>query len=180
MALDLENRPNRVPWPPLIGAAALALAWLAQRAYPLGLGLAPGARWLGWALIAAGVGLDLWAIATLRRAKTNILPHRAAGRLVTGGPFAFTRNPIYLGNTVALVGVGGAANSLWFVVAAIAAAAIVEGLAIRREETHLALRFGREWLDYAARVPRWLGPPSRAARRRAARPERDRQEIDKS
>ncbi len=166
MALDLKSRPNRIPWPPLLGAAALALAWLAERAYPLGLGLGPSARWLGWTLIAAGVGLDLWAIATLRRAKTNILPHRAAGRLVANGPFAFTRNPIYLGNTIALVGVGGAANSLWFVVAAIVMAKLVEGLAIRREESHLALRFGHEWADYAARTPRWLGLPSATRRGR--------------
>ena len=114
MALDLNSRPNRVPWPPLIGGAALALAVLAERAAPLGLGFGPAARWLGWALIVAGLGLDLWAMATMARAGVNILPHRAAGGLVAGGPFAFTRNPIYLGNTTALVGVGGAANSLWF------------------------------------------------------------------
>lgn len=162
MALDLKSRPNRIPWPPLIVVGAAALAFLAQRAYPVGLGLGSGARWLGWALIALGVGLDLWALATLSRARVNILPHRAAGGLVTSGPFAFTRNPIYLGNTVVLVGVGGAANSLWFVVAALLAAKLIEVLAIRREETHLALRFGSRWVDYAARTPRWLGLPSAA------------------
>jgi hypothetical protein len=47
MALDLKSRPNRVPWPPLLGAAALALAGLAERAYPLGLGLGPALRGLG-------------------------------------------------------------------------------------------------------------------------------------
>ncbi|MGD1036322.1 MAG: isoprenylcysteine carboxylmethyltransferase family protein [Roseiarcus sp.] len=169
MALDLKSRPNRVPWPPLIGAAALALAVLASRAAPLGLGLGPTARWLGWALIAAGLGLDLWAMATMARARVNILPHRAAGGLVASGPFAFTRNPIYLANTIALAGVGGAANSLWFVVAALVMAKLVEVLAIHREERHLALRFGREWADYAARVPRWLGLPSAARRRRGER-----------
>jgi len=166
MALDLKSRPNRIPWPPLIVTAAAALALLVQRADPVGLGLGAGARWLGWALIAAGVGLDLWAMATMTRAHVNILPHRAAGGLVTSGPFAFTRNPIYLGNTAVLVGVGGAANSPWFVVAALVAAKLVEVLAIRREEAHLALRFGRQWGDYAARTPRWLGLPSAARRAR--------------
>ncbi len=166
MALDLHSRPNRFPWPPLIGVAAAALAFLAQSACPLGLGLGPEARWFGWALIATGLALDLWAMATMWRAGTNILPHRAAGRLVTSGPFAFTRNPIYLGNSTALVGIAGAENSLWFVVAAVVAAALVEVLAIRREEAHLALRFGSAWAAYAARVPRWFRVPSRAGRRR--------------
>jgi len=164
MALDLHSRPNRIPWPPLLGAAALALAFFSERAYPLNLQLGPGGPWLGWALIAAGLGLDLWAMATMWRARVNILPHRAAGGLVTSGPFAFTRNPIYLGNTTAIIGVGGAVGSLWFVLAALVMAKFVEALAIRREERHLALRFGRDWLDYCARVPRWLGLPG--ARRR--------------
>jgi len=164
MALDLHERPNRVPWPPLLGAAALALATLAEWAYPLPLGLGPATRGLGWVLIAAGLGLDLWGIATLWRGRSNVLPHRAADRLIVSGPFAFTRNPIYLGNTTAIVGVGGAVGSLWFVLAALVMAKCVEALAIRREERHLALRFGRDWLDYCARVPRWLGLPG--ARRR--------------
>ncbi len=159
MALDLHDRPNRVPWPPLLGAAALGLATLAQWVYPLPLGLGPAARWLGWGLIAVGLGLDLWGIATLWRARSNVLPHRAADALVASGPFAFTRNPIYLGNTTAIIGIGGAAHSLWFVLAALVMAKLVEALAIRREERHLALRFGRAWLDYSARVPRWLALP---------------------
>ena len=157
MALDLHSRPNRIPWPPLIGAAALALAFFSQRAYPARLDLGPAGPWLGWALLVAGVSLDLWAMATMARARVNILPHRAAGGLVTSGPFAFTRNPIYLGNAVAFVGIGVVAGSWWYVVAAVVMSKLIEILAIVREERHLALRFGREWLDYSARVPRWTG-----------------------
>jgi protein-S-isoprenylcysteine O-methyltransferase Ste14 len=164
MTLDLKSRPNRIPWPPLIAAAAVTLALLGELAFPVRTHLGSFGRGLGWVLIAIGVGLDLWAMATMGRAGVNILPHRAAGGLVVRGPFAFTRNPIYLGNTIAIIGLGGAANSLWFVVAAILAAKGVEILAIRREETHLALRFGREWANYASRVPRWLGLPARAGR----------------
>ncbi len=160
MALDVKSTPNRIPWPPLIEAAAVVTAALGALAFPVGLGLAPLARWLGWALIVVGFGLVFWAIAALRRRGTNILPNRAAGRLVTDGPFAFTRNPIYLGNTIAIVGLGVAASSAWFIVAALFAAKLVEILAIRREEAHLALRFGSEWVDYAARTPRWLPLPS--------------------
>jgi protein-S-isoprenylcysteine O-methyltransferase Ste14 len=158
MTLDGRDRPNRIPWPPLIGAAAIVAASVGWRAFPLGVPFAPLTRPLGWALIAAGLALALWAIATLKRARTNLMPNRGADRLIVGGPFAFTRNPIYLGNAILLVGVGGAAGSLWFVVAALVMAALVDILGVRREEAHLARRFGEQWAVYAARVPRWLGP----------------------
>ncbi len=156
------DRPNRIPWPPILfGSAALA-AWLAGAALPLPWpgATSPGATWLGiagWGLIAAGLGLDLWAMAVMRRRRANILPHRAATTLVTTGPFAWSRNPIYLGNTLLLAGCGLAIGNPWFLAAALAAALAVTGLAIRREEAHLAALFGEDWQRYAARTGRWLG-----------------------
>jgi protein-S-isoprenylcysteine O-methyltransferase Ste14 len=152
-----EDRPNRVPWPPILfGAAALA-AWLAGRAVPLPWPWVPGLAPLGAAMIAAGLALDFWAMAVMTRRRANILPHRAATALVTEGPFAWSRNPIYLGNTVLLTGCAVAFGNAWFLVAALAAAAAVSVLAIRREEAHLAARFGPAWTAYAARTARWLG-----------------------
>jgi hypothetical protein len=85
----------------------------------------------------------------------------APRRRQSGAASLGDRNPIYLGTTVAFVGLGAAANSLWFAVAALFAAKLIEIVAIRREEAHLALLFGAQWTDYAARVPRWLGPSRR-------------------
>jgi protein-S-isoprenylcysteine O-methyltransferase Ste14 len=158
MSFDGRDRPNRIPWPPLIGAAAVVAALAGARVFPMGVPFAPLARPLGWALIAAGLALVLWAIATFRRARTNLMPNRGADRLVVDGPFAFTRNPIYLGEAILFVGVGGATGSLWFVVAALVMTALIDLLAVRREEVHLALRFGEAWAAYAARIPRWIGP----------------------
>jgi protein-S-isoprenylcysteine O-methyltransferase Ste14 len=165
LTTGLESRPYAIPWPPLIVVAALLVALVGELAFPVHLHLGATGRWLGWALIAAGVGVNLWGVATMRSAGVNIAPHRAASGLVTTGAFAFTRNPIYLGTTIAFVGLGVAANSLWFVLAALFAAKLVEIVAIRREEEHLALLFGSQWTDYAARAPRWLWPPGRGARR---------------
>ncbi|ABE41403.1 isoprenylcysteine carboxylmethyltransferase family protein [Rhodopseudomonas palustris] len=156
MSVSDKTRPNVLPWPPmLLGIAALAsigLGWLA----PLP---APSARWvslLGGALALLGLALDVWAILTMRSAKTNILPHRAADRLVTWGPFGFSRNPIYLANTWLLAGIGLAFGNAWFIVFALLSALAVDRLAIRREERHLAIRFGNDWIAYAAQTPRWL------------------------
>ncbi|MFC7300433.1 methyltransferase [Cognatiluteimonas weifangensis] len=159
MPQDFSIRPNRIPWPPLIYLAAVVVALVLDLLWPL-----PAAGWTppGWlrplalALAAAGIALDLAAMATMRRAHTNILPHRGADRLLTDGVFALSRNPIYLGNTLLLAGVGLALPSAWMVAAALVAAWLVDRLAIRREERHLAARFGAAYAAYVARVPRWL------------------------
>ena len=159
LALDLKTRPNTIPWPPLIFATACVLGFVLEHIAPIGV-LLPRVIVLGGGVaIALGLGLDLWAMATMMLARTNILPNRAAGRLVTQGPFAISRNPIYLGNTTLMFGIGLAWNALWFLPLALCGAALVEMLAIRREEAHLALLFGPEWAAYAAKTPRWLKWP---------------------
>ena len=157
MALDLRARPNSLPWPPIILAAALALGFALERVAPWGALLPGWAASVGYAIAALGLALDVWAMATMTRARTNILPNQAADRLVTSGPFAFSRNPIYLGNTLLTFGVGLAARAPWLLPLAFVAALLVERLAIRREEAHLDAKFGPAWKAYAAATPRWLG-----------------------
>ena len=100
--------------------------------------------------------LDVWAFRTLRRHRTTILPHAGASALVTEGPFGLSRNPIYVGNLLLIVGVGLAAGRPWFVLLSPALALALRELAIVREERHLAARFGAAWRAYAARVRRWV------------------------
>lgn len=154
--MTLADRPNRLPWPPLIFVAAVLAAALLGWAAPLPGWLPQALRWPGWLLAGAGLALDLAAMRTMRRQHANILPHRAATALVTTGPFALTRNPIYVGNTLAVLGAAFALRNPWFLAAALAAGVAVQHLAILREEAHLAAKFGSVWSDYCARVPRWL------------------------
>ena len=150
--------PNRIPWPPILFGGATAVA--------VGLGIImPSSEWLrvpvwtalGWAVLLAGLTLDIAAMATMSRQRANILPHRVATALVTTGPFAWSRNPIYLGNTIAMTGAALAFANPWFLPAALLAAAAVTRLAIRREEAHLAARFGADWDAYSQRTARWFG-----------------------
>lgn len=156
MKFDTANRPNVVPWPPIIAAAAILAAFLLGRLVPVAFARDPAIRLAGAGILVASLVLDLWAMATLRRAKTNILPNRAADQLVTSGPFRLTRNPIYLGNTVAMLGLSLWFDNAWFLLLGLLAAIAVDRLAIRREEAHLAARFADAWLAYSARTPRWL------------------------
>lgn len=151
--------PSRLPWPPMIYVAAVALAIVAQWLWPLpwiGPPLADLLFALGWLMVLAALALDFGAMRTMRKARTTILPHRAADHLVTGGPFALSRNPIYLGNTTLMVAIGFIAGSLWFVLLAPLAAIATTFLAIRPEERHLAERFGKRYRDYQKKVRRWI------------------------
>lgn len=153
---DLAERPNRIPWPPLLLLAGIAFGALLGALAPLNLAVSSAMRIAGFAFLAAGIAFDLSAIWTMWRARTNILPHRAADLLITSGPFRLSRNPIYLGNTIALAAMGFAFSNFWYTMAAAVMAVLLDRLAIRREEAHLAARFGRAWQEYAAQTPRWL------------------------
>jgi protein-S-isoprenylcysteine O-methyltransferase Ste14 len=131
-------------------------AWLLGLGFPLPMTPSLGVRVVGGLILASGLLLDLSAMVVMRRAHTNILPHRGADALVVSGPFRFTRNPIYLGNTVVMIGVAFMLANAWFLLSALVAAVLVDRLAIRREERHLAQRFGESWRDYAAHTARWL------------------------
>jgi protein-S-isoprenylcysteine O-methyltransferase Ste14 len=146
--------PSRFPWPPTLLAAALASGLALHAAAPVHLGLP---RFAGWVMVAAALALDVSAVATLRRAETTVMPHRAAARLVRTGPFAWSRNPIYVGNTLALAGLGVALDTAWLIAAALVMAALVHRLAVLPEERHLARRFGPDWEAYARSTPRWIG-----------------------
>jgi protein-S-isoprenylcysteine O-methyltransferase Ste14 len=136
-------------------AAAIILQWL----WPLpwiGSPLSDLLFALGWLMAAGAVAIDIAAMRTMAKARTTVLPHRAAAHLVTGGPFAISRNPIYLGNTTLMVAIGFIAGSLWFVLLAPVAAAATTFLAIKPEERHLFERFGKRYRDYQKKVRRWI------------------------
>jgi protein-S-isoprenylcysteine O-methyltransferase Ste14 len=150
--------PSRLPWPPIVYVGAVAAAALLHYVLPVRFPAAATAplALIGVALLGGGVALDLAAIRTLARAGTTVRPDRATAVLVTGGPYAWSRNPIYLGNTLALTGLALVFDVPWFLVLAPVTALAVRQLAILPEERHLAARFGPAWGAYAARVRRWL------------------------
>jgi protein-S-isoprenylcysteine O-methyltransferase Ste14 len=154
----LRNPGVRVP-PPLLFAAGLLLGALLHRlGVPLSLpwiGPEAAAR-AGLALVLAGGGLVVWGMLTFRRARTAILPTRPASQLVDGGPYRFTRNPMYTGLTTAYVGAAALLDSVWpLLLLPLVLAALVR-LVVRREEAYLRGAFGAEYAAYQARVRRWL------------------------
>lgn len=158
MASLEAQRPTAFPWPPLLFLAALGAALALGRFHPLpwpGLDDMP-ARIIGYGFGAAGVGLMAWGIVALGRAGTNVLPNRGADKLVTDGPFRIWRNPLYMGETLMLLGLAQATGNIWMAIAAPLFAFGVLVLAILPEERHLEGRFGQGYLDYKERTRRWF------------------------
>ena len=151
--------PSRFPWPPVLYFLGLLAAVALNAIYPLpwiGQPLSDLLFAFGVILVAGAVALDLYAMRELKRGNTTIMPTKAADHLIVAGPFGFTRNPIYLGNTALLIGIGLVTHIAWFIPAALLAAFATQKLAIEPEEKHLAKRFGKKFHDYAKRVRRWI------------------------
>jgi protein-S-isoprenylcysteine O-methyltransferase Ste14 len=83
-------------------------------------------------------------------------PWRAAAVLVTDGAYAWTRNPGYLGLWIALTGTGFAFALDWLLIVTVPVCILVGLGVVRRDERLLEQKFGRAYLDYKRRVPRYF------------------------
>jgi protein-S-isoprenylcysteine O-methyltransferase Ste14 len=111
---------------------------------------------IGALLMAAGLALGLVGAMTIKRHRTTIRPFEVSSALVRGGVFAFSRNPIYLGMIVLVVGLALLLGSLSPFVVCIVFALLLHYRFVLMEERMLAERFGGEWLEYSTRVRRWI------------------------
>lgn len=114
-----------------------------------------GTRWfIGGFLIFLGELFRLAGVAaagtTTRRRSRNVQ------KLVTYGIFAWSRNPLYNGNFLVWIGFCVISGVLWFLPIAVLIFAAEYSLIVRYEEGVLESTFGRQYLDYKNRVPRWL------------------------
>jgi protein-S-isoprenylcysteine O-methyltransferase Ste14 len=156
---DTQKRTGWLPWPPLIYLVAIVAAIILGVLYPLpwigGL-LADLLFAIGWLLLLAVAALWITAFRAMARAKTTLNPNGIPAHLITTGPFSVSRNPIYLANTLLLIGTGLVGGMAWFLHLAFAASFATSKLAIEREEKVLAEKFGKKFRDYAKRVRRWI------------------------
>ncbi len=109
---------------------------------------------VGLALIIVGEAWRLWGVATAgtvtRRRSRNVQ------KLVTHGPFALSRNPLYNGNFLLWMGFVALSGVWWFLPVAIVLFAIEYYYIVSYEEGVLESIFGEEYLAYKRRTPRWI------------------------
>jgi protein-S-isoprenylcysteine O-methyltransferase Ste14 len=90
------------------------------------------------------------------RGHASIPTNKPTDAIVVGGPFRFSRNPIYSSMILLHVGAGIWTTSLWFFVLAAISAALLTWGVILREERYLERKFGDGYLSYKSRVRRWI------------------------
>jgi protein-S-isoprenylcysteine O-methyltransferase Ste14 len=149
------NRGPRVIPPVYLLAAVVAMLAL-HRLAPVRQLIQWPWRWVGLAVSAGGVLFGFSAVALFRRHRTTLRPGQRSTQLVDGGPFRVTRNPMYVGMTIALVGVAlmlGTATP-WVVVPLFVW--LINRNVIPLEERMLLGAFGDEYARYQARVRRWI------------------------
>ena len=108
-------------------------------------------------LTAAGIFLAAWGRSTFAAAGTEIIPASATNKkLVTSGPFRFTRNPMYLGVVLLNLGIAFYAGTLPFFVVPILLFLLCNFVFIPFEEAKMQRQFGNQYTDYLRRVRRWI------------------------
>lgn len=109
-------------------------------------------------LIAAGVAFDLLGLIAFRKSRTTINPLRPerTSALVTGGIYRITRNPMYVGMALLLLAWAIYLSALLPFVGVPVFMLYITCFQIKPEERVLERLFGEEFLNYAARVRRWM------------------------
>jgi protein-S-isoprenylcysteine O-methyltransferase Ste14 len=154
-----DDPPPVAVHPPVLYGGAFLLAVGLEWLVPLGLviawpdGLRHGAASM---LLVFGLCFAAWAAWLLHRAGTGIPTWQAARRLVIRGPYAISRNPMYLGVSAGYAGLALAIANAWALLLLIPVLVVMDRLVIAREEPYLEARFGQPYRDYRARVRRWL------------------------
>jgi protein-S-isoprenylcysteine O-methyltransferase Ste14 len=143
-------------WPPVAVGGPLALGLLVTWVMgdPLAASLATAG--VGWLLVAAFVVWNGWALVTIAKHRTALLPGEATTIVIDRGPFAWSRNPLYVGLLVGSAGVSLVVGSGWALIALPLEWALLRWGAVVPEEQYLAAKFGATYTDYAGRVRRWL------------------------
>jgi protein-S-isoprenylcysteine O-methyltransferase Ste14 len=145
----------RLP-PPVLYAAPFLAGWALDRVAPLRMADSAWRKPTGVALVAAGEALAGWGVLTFRRHGTTIIPHHRVRTMVTSGPYAVTRNPMYVGLTTSYLGASLLLGSWWPPLALPAVVLAVDRLVIAREEAYLRGRFGEAYEEFCRRSRRWL------------------------
>lgn len=144
--------------PPVVALACAGLAWAIAHFTPGLVFLFPARVWIAAALVVAGISLDLSGLLAFRKARTTISP-LAPGKstaIVNSGPYAFTRNPMYLGMASVLLGYCVYLANPPSVLAVAAFCAYITRFQVIPEERLLLGKFGEAYSRYKDAVRRWI------------------------
>jgi protein-S-isoprenylcysteine O-methyltransferase Ste14 len=142
--------------PPLIYMAALVVGTVLHFILPVHLPDSLPLRVGGGVLMLAAIVLASAARVAFARVGTEVNPMRPTTAITDAGPYRFTRNPMYVGLALLLVGIAFAFRLGWLLILAPVVLAIMHWGVVLREERYLSRKFGAPYDAYRARVRRYL------------------------
>jgi protein-S-isoprenylcysteine O-methyltransferase Ste14 len=143
--------------PPFWALSMLLIAYGLERSYPWAARIYAHSLTNTIVMFAAGIALAAWSVGTFAAAGTEIAPTSASNKkLVTGGPFRFTRNPMYLSLVLAMVGVAFYMGTLPFFAVPVLLFLLCHLVFIPFEEAKMQRQHGSPYTDYLHRVRRWI------------------------
>jgi len=153
-----QDRPNINPMvhPPIVALMFIVIAYFLGRFVPLPFVAPIFLRYVGLILTFIGFLFGIGALLEFRKARTTLDPHGSAKQLVTSGIYRFTRNPIYLGFLLMVIGLPLNSGLYWGIVMAPFYIITMNRLIIEREEMYLEKKFKNTYTSYTSRVRRWI------------------------
>jgi len=142
--------------PPILTLIFIAIAYIAKWVIPIPLAVPDVLRTIGFVIVVIGILLGGFAFVEFRKAHTTVLPHGSVSAIVTDGVYRFTRNPIYLGFLLMLVGFPLISGTYWGVLLTPVFVISMNSLVIEKEESYLEKKFGETYTSFKSRVRRWL------------------------
>ena len=152
---ERDNTGIKFP-PPVIYVLGLLAGWWLERKYPL-VHLPVYVRaGVGVALVGQGFIVARAGARAVWKANSSIIPIKPTTAIVTDGPYAGSRNPMYLGMVLIYIGVALLMQSAWALILLPPVILGMNWLVIAKEERYLAGKFGEPYLAYKSKVRRWI------------------------
>jgi len=151
-----KDNPGVLVPPPFIYLAGLLIGIGLEALWPLPV-LPQAVQYAaGFALAAASSVIAVLGFREFARAKTPFDPHKSTQRIITSGPFRYSRNPLYLSLAMLYAGIAIAIDGIWIIAMLVPTLIILHYGVILREEAYLERKFPDAYRPYKARVRRWF------------------------
>jgi protein-S-isoprenylcysteine O-methyltransferase Ste14 len=142
--------------PPVYLAVTLALMFVMNRYFPLYQYSYPPFAFSGIILVLFGITMAGISAHMFRTAETGLEPFDEATTLVSGGFYQYTRNPMYMGMFLMLIGVAILFGSVGALLPVPVFVLIIRNNFVVGEERFMEATFGQHYLQYKAEVRRWF------------------------
>ncbi len=155
-----DDTPGLMMPPPFFLLIALALAivleWLTGLSFLAAPSLLGVQSWVGLIISVAAFALMVSGVREFKQSGTNVNPFQPALQLVTSGPYRFTRNPMYLGMVILLLGISLMFSLEWGLILTPVLWLAYDRLVVAREEAYLTAKFDQPYREFLTRTRRWL------------------------